>query len=238
MANIGSFKKVGSDFQGEIVTLSLQTKGVRIVPRGQPVQRQCPQPSGLRGPGRDRGGLVEALQRGSRLSLAQARRPELQRADLRQPLQRRGRRGLHPDLVAPQQAQRRLSRTSSFNAPPGPPGGAFACPLTLAGLSPGRRGRSPVPVPLVAPKQEPSRSISTFIGVRVRTSYPPRAPYPRRRAPSIPRSRPRTFLRQARCGPSGCRIARTLPPTLHAGLQRLSRRDSGLRPIAPRLHPR
>src|SRR3954471_18914230 len=32
MANIGSFKKVGNDFQGEIVTLSLQTKGVRIVP--------------------------------------------------------------------------------------------------------------------------------------------------------------------------------------------------------------
>ena len=32
MANIGSFKKVGSDLQGEIVTLSLQTKGVRIVP--------------------------------------------------------------------------------------------------------------------------------------------------------------------------------------------------------------
>ena len=32
MANIGSFKKVGTDFQGEIVTLSLKTKGVRIVP--------------------------------------------------------------------------------------------------------------------------------------------------------------------------------------------------------------
>jgi uncharacterized protein (DUF736 family) len=31
MANIGSFKKVGNDFQGEIVTLSLKTKGVRIV---------------------------------------------------------------------------------------------------------------------------------------------------------------------------------------------------------------
>jgi uncharacterized protein (DUF736 family) len=31
VANIGSFKKVGSDFQGEIVTLSLQAKGVRIV---------------------------------------------------------------------------------------------------------------------------------------------------------------------------------------------------------------
>lgn len=31
MANIGSFKKVGSEYQGEIVTLSVQTKGVRIV---------------------------------------------------------------------------------------------------------------------------------------------------------------------------------------------------------------
>ena len=31
MANIGSFKKVGNDFLGEIVTLSLQAKGVRIV---------------------------------------------------------------------------------------------------------------------------------------------------------------------------------------------------------------
>ena len=32
MANIGSFKKSGQELQGEIVTLSLQTKGVRIVP--------------------------------------------------------------------------------------------------------------------------------------------------------------------------------------------------------------
>jgi uncharacterized protein (DUF736 family) len=31
MATIGSFKKVGNNFQGEIVTLSLQKKGVRIV---------------------------------------------------------------------------------------------------------------------------------------------------------------------------------------------------------------
>ena len=31
MANIGSFKKVGNDFQGQIITLSLQAKGVRIV---------------------------------------------------------------------------------------------------------------------------------------------------------------------------------------------------------------
>jgi uncharacterized protein (DUF736 family) len=32
MANIGSFKKSGGEFQGEIVTLSVQTKNVRIVP--------------------------------------------------------------------------------------------------------------------------------------------------------------------------------------------------------------
>jgi uncharacterized protein (DUF736 family) len=32
MANIGSFKKVNSEFHGEVVTLSLQAKGVRIVP--------------------------------------------------------------------------------------------------------------------------------------------------------------------------------------------------------------
>jgi uncharacterized protein (DUF736 family) len=31
MANIGSFKKVGSEFQGEIVTLSVQAKAVRMV---------------------------------------------------------------------------------------------------------------------------------------------------------------------------------------------------------------
>ena len=31
MATIGSFKKVGNDFQGEIVSLSLQARGVRIV---------------------------------------------------------------------------------------------------------------------------------------------------------------------------------------------------------------
>jgi len=32
MTSIGSFKKINSEFQGEIKTLSLQTRGVRIVP--------------------------------------------------------------------------------------------------------------------------------------------------------------------------------------------------------------
>jgi uncharacterized protein (DUF736 family) len=32
MATIGSFKKSGTEYQGEIVTLSMQAKAVRIVP--------------------------------------------------------------------------------------------------------------------------------------------------------------------------------------------------------------
>jgi uncharacterized protein (DUF736 family) len=32
MANIGTFKKSGREFQGEIVILSLQSRRVRIVP--------------------------------------------------------------------------------------------------------------------------------------------------------------------------------------------------------------
>src|SRR5690242_11942932 len=42
MANIGSFKKSGQEFQGEIVTLSLQTKGVRIVPEGDRTNDNAP----------------------------------------------------------------------------------------------------------------------------------------------------------------------------------------------------
>lgn len=42
MATIGSFKKIGSDFQGEIVTLSLQTKGVRIVPEANRTNENAP----------------------------------------------------------------------------------------------------------------------------------------------------------------------------------------------------
>ena len=42
MANIGSFKKSGQEFQGEIVTLSLQVKGVRIVPETDRINDNAP----------------------------------------------------------------------------------------------------------------------------------------------------------------------------------------------------
>ncbi|MGY8669374.1 DUF736 domain-containing protein, partial [Bradyrhizobium sp. UFLA05-109] len=41
-ASIGSFKKVGSDFQGEIVTLSLQARGVRIVAEANRTNENAP----------------------------------------------------------------------------------------------------------------------------------------------------------------------------------------------------
>jgi uncharacterized protein (DUF736 family) len=42
MATIGNFKKVGNDFQGEIITLSLQAKGVRIVAETSPSNDKAP----------------------------------------------------------------------------------------------------------------------------------------------------------------------------------------------------
>jgi hypothetical protein len=42
MASIGSFKKVGGEFQGEIVTRSVQTKNVRIVPETNRVNDNAP----------------------------------------------------------------------------------------------------------------------------------------------------------------------------------------------------
>ena len=79
-------------------------------PRSQPLRREQPQPPRLCRPGRDRRRLGQALQRRPRLSGPQARRSELHRPDLRQPLRRRGRRGLQPDLVPPQRPPQRLTR--------------------------------------------------------------------------------------------------------------------------------
>ncbi|MER8705134.1 DUF736 domain-containing protein [Mesorhizobium sp. M1088] len=42
MATIGTFKKSGNEFTGEIVTLSLQTKNVRIVPESRQVGENAP----------------------------------------------------------------------------------------------------------------------------------------------------------------------------------------------------
>ncbi len=116
MANIGSFKKSGNEFQGEIVTFSVQTKGVRIIPETNRSNDNAPSHRVYVGRAEIGCLLGEALRRGPRLPLGQAGRSFVHRADLRQPLRRRGRRRLHPHLVAASQAQRQLSRTR-LNAP-------------------------------------------------------------------------------------------------------------------------
>ena len=42
MANIGTFKKVNSEYQGDIVTLGVQAKGVRIVPEANRTNEDAP----------------------------------------------------------------------------------------------------------------------------------------------------------------------------------------------------
>ena len=42
MANIGSFRKSGNEFKGEIVTLSVQAKGVRIAPEANRTSDKAP----------------------------------------------------------------------------------------------------------------------------------------------------------------------------------------------------
>ncbi|EKM98026.1 DUF736 family protein, partial [Acidocella sp. MX-AZ02] len=42
MATIGTFKKAGNEIQGEIVTLSVQAKNVRIVPEANRANDNAP----------------------------------------------------------------------------------------------------------------------------------------------------------------------------------------------------
>ena len=106
MANIGSFKKVGSDFQGEIVTLSLQTKGVRIVAETNRSNDNAPSHRVYVGRAEIGAAWSKRSEEGRDYLSLKLDDPSLQRADLREPVRRRGRRRLHPHLVAPAQEQR------------------------------------------------------------------------------------------------------------------------------------
>ncbi len=150
MANIGSFKKSGQEFQGEIVTLSLQKKGVRIVPETDRTNDNSPSHRVYVG-------------RAERLSLGQAGRSELQRSDLRQPLRRRRRRDLHPDLVAVAQ-ERRLSH-ASVPTPRSPERGVSQsqCPTMAAPDSGLRSPRcAPSRLHIFADPHRPKRRLQPF----------------------------------------------------------------------------
>ena len=86
MATIGSFKKVGNDFQGEIITLSLQAKGVRIVAESdRQEQRRCTSM-------RSRTEIHSTRSRcfGEDNGRSFRSSSDLPRADLREPVRRRG----------------------------------------------------------------------------------------------------------------------------------------------------
>ena len=106
MATIGSFKKVGNDFQGEIVTLSLQAKGVRIVAESSPSNDKAPSHRIFVGRAEIGAAWSKRSEEGGDFPLAQARRPLLHGAHLRQPVRRRGWRGLHPAVVAAAEERR------------------------------------------------------------------------------------------------------------------------------------
>jgi len=123
MATIGSFKKVGNDFQGEIITLSLQAKGVRIVAESNPSNDKGSEPHGIF-VGRAEIGAAwsKRSEEGRDYLSTQARRSLLHGAILREPVRRRGWRRLHPAVVAA--AQERRVTLAPKAASSGPPGGA------------------------------------------------------------------------------------------------------------------
>src|SRR5262249_52146735 len=72
MATIGTFKKVGNDFQGEIITLSLQAKGVRIVAESNRASENTPSHR-VYAARAEIGRMAEAIRGGPRLPFAQVR---------------------------------------------------------------------------------------------------------------------------------------------------------------------
>ena len=124
MANIGSFKKVGSEFQGEIVTLSVQTKDVRIVPETNRANDNAPSHRVFVGRAEIGAAWSKRSNEGRDYLSVKLDDPSFNAPIYANLFDDEDGEGLHPDLVARPQAQRRLSRPRC-NAPPGPPGGAF-----------------------------------------------------------------------------------------------------------------
>ena len=109
MANIGTFKKVGNEFQGEIVMLTVQAKGVRIVPVDNRTNDNVPSHRVYVGRAEIGAAWSKAPARAASTTRSSST-IRASRADLRQPVRGRGRRGLQPDLVPPPQEERRVSR--------------------------------------------------------------------------------------------------------------------------------
>ena len=106
MATIGSFKKVGNDFQGEIVTLSLQAKGVRIVAESNPSNDKAPSHRVFVGRAEIGAAWSKRSEEGRDYLSLKLDDPSFNGAHLRQPVRRRGWRRLHPAVVAAAEERR------------------------------------------------------------------------------------------------------------------------------------
>ncbi len=86
MATIGTFKKTGTEYTGEIFTLSLQAKGVRLVPDLRASGENAPSHRVLVGRAEIGAAWTKTSNEGRDYLGSQAGRSELHRSDLRQPL--------------------------------------------------------------------------------------------------------------------------------------------------------
>ena len=113
------------NYTGEIVTMSLQKKNVTIVAEPASENENAPSHRVFVGRGRDRRRLAQDQQGRPRLPLDQARRSQLHRPDLRQPVRRRRWQDLQLDLVTRPHLERQLTQAPTPR--PALPGGALAC---------------------------------------------------------------------------------------------------------------
>ena len=126
MANIGSFKKVGSDFQGEIVTLSLQTKGVRIAAETNRSNDNAPSHRIYVGRAEIGAAWSKRSNEGRDYLSLKLDDPSFNAPIFANLFDDEDGEGYTLIWSRRHQAKRRLSPTVA-NAPPGPPGGVFAC---------------------------------------------------------------------------------------------------------------
>ena len=110
MANIGTFKKSGNEYQGEIVTLSVQTKGVRIVPEANRTNDNAPSHRVFVGRAEIGAAWSKRSNEGRDYLSLKLDDPSFNAPIFANLFDDRGRRELHPDLVPQPQDERRVSQ--------------------------------------------------------------------------------------------------------------------------------
>ena len=129
MANIGSFKKSGNEFQGEIVTLSVQARGVRIVPEANRTNDNAPSHRVYIGRVEVGAAWSKRSTEGRDYLSVKLDDPSFNAPIYANLFDDEDGEGLHPNLVARAQDQRRLSKPPPKPRPRHRAGFSFACCL-------------------------------------------------------------------------------------------------------------